>query len=74
MTDYLPYCLSVNISNTSLDTPACRDQIDVSFLQLGLAGQANFLVTGDQDLLSPANEFACSIVTTEQFLQYLNDR
>jgi len=72
LADYLPYCLSIVIPNPPPVTPDCRDAFDVPFLQLALAGQADFLVTGDQDLLSLAGQFACPILTAEQFLQSQN--
>jgi putative PIN family toxin of toxin-antitoxin system len=74
LADYLPYCLSINIPNPPPETPACRDSFDVPFLQLAIAGQADFLVTGDQDLLSLADGFACPILNAEQFLQCLKTR
>jgi len=43
-----------------------------AFLQLAMAGKADTLVTGDQDLLSLAGAFACPIVTAEQFIKTLN--
>ncbi len=71
LADYLPYCQSVVIPNPPPATPDCRDVFDLPFLQLAAAGQANFLVTGDQDLLSITDAFACPILTPEQFLQTL---
>lgn len=39
---------------------ACRDQKDDNFLQGALNGEAQFLITGDQDLLSLADSFSRS--------------
>ncbi len=72
LADYLPYCRSVIIPNQPPITPACRDAFDVPFLQLALAGNADALITGDQDLLSLNLVFSCPILTAEQFLQSLN--
>jgi putative PIN family toxin of toxin-antitoxin system len=72
LADYLPYCVSVSIPNPPPETPDCRDAFDVSFLQLALAGDAHALITGDQDLLSLAESFACPILSAEQFLKTLN--
>lgn len=74
LADYLPYCLSVVIPNPPPATPACRDVFDIPFLQLAIAGQADILVTGDQDLLCLADKFACPIQSAEQFLQTLESR
>jgi uncharacterized protein len=68
LADYLPYCKTVRIPEPPPRTPACRDAFDVPFLQLALAGKAQALVTGDQDLLTLAGNFACPIVTAEQFV------
>ena len=51
-------------------TPPCRDPFDVPLLELALAGEADFLVTGDQDLLSLASEFPCPIVNANSFLMH----
>lgn len=69
--DYLPYCVSVRMPVRLPRTPPCRDAFDVPFLQLALAGKADYLVSGDRDLLSLAGEFSCPIVTAEQFLNAL---
>jgi predicted nucleic acid-binding protein len=49
-------------------TPACRDCLDLPFLQLGLAGNAHAMITGDQDLLSLADVSSCHLMTAEQFM------
>ncbi|MDX9867411.1 MAG: putative toxin-antitoxin system toxin component, PIN family [Kiritimatiellia bacterium] len=47
----------------------CRDPYDEMFLTLAAQGKADFLVTGDADLLSVNGFSACPIVTPEQFRQ-----
>jgi putative PIN family toxin of toxin-antitoxin system len=71
LADYLPYCKTVRIPELPPKTPACRDAFDVPFLQLAVAGKAEALVTGDQDLLSLAGTFVCPILSAEQFLSSL---
>ncbi|NOT12030.1 MAG: putative toxin-antitoxin system toxin component, PIN family [Methylococcaceae bacterium] len=71
LADYLPYCFSISIPNPPPATPVCRDTFDVPFLQLALAGQADFLITGDQDLLCLTESFSRPIWTSEQLLQTL---
>lgn len=71
LADYLPCCKIVRIPDPPPATPACRDNFDVPFLQLALAGKADALITGDQDLLTLADVFACPIVTAEQFMRTL---
>lgn len=72
LADYLPWCKTVAISNPPPATPPCRDLCDLPFLQLALAGKADYLVTGDQDLLSLASGFSRPILTAEQFIQQLD--
>jgi putative PIN family toxin of toxin-antitoxin system len=69
--DYLPYCTTVRMPAKPPATPACRDLFDVPFLQLAVAGKADYLVTGDQDLLSLAGQFDCPIITADQFMKTL---
>jgi len=70
--DYLPRCTTVRIPNPPPGTPACRAPFDLPFLQLAVAGKADYLVSGDQDLLCLAGQFACPIVTADQFIKTLN--
>ena len=71
LADYLPYCTTVRVPAELPETPACRDPADTPFLQLALAGEADYLVTGDQDLLSLAASFPRPIITAEQLLGLL---
>jgi predicted nucleic acid-binding protein len=59
----------VRIPNPPPITPNCRDPFDQPFLQLAIAGKADYLLSGDQDVLSLAEQFKCPIVTAEQFLK-----
>lgn len=57
LADYLPF---VQIVDAALNTetaslPVCRDPYDQMFLELAHKSKADFLVTGDQDLLVLAN-------------------
>ena len=58
LAEYLPWCETVIVSEPP-DVHACRDPADVPFLQLALAGHADAVVTGDDDLLAMAGE--CSV-------------
>lgn len=69
--DYLPHCLVVRMPARAVRIPRCRDPFDVPFLELAVVGQADFLVTGDRDLLAVSGELACSIVTPSAFLEAL---
>jgi len=72
LSDYLPWCETVRIPNPQPATPACRDVFDQPFLQLAVAGQADYLVSGDLDLLSLAGQIPCPIVKADSFLKTLN--
>ena len=71
LADYLPFCESIQAPKSTPRTPLCRDPFDVPFLELALAGTADFLVTGDDDLLSLAAEFRCPILRAEHFPEVL---
>ena len=68
LADYLPYCRAVTMPAKPPKTPACRDPFDLPFLQLAVVGKADFLVTGDQDLLGIKGKLLCPIVTLDVFL------
>jgi len=69
LADYLPYCTPINMPAKPPRTPLCRDAFDVPFLQLAVVGNADYLVTGDRDLLSRQGRISCAIVTAEEFLR-----
>jgi uncharacterized protein len=63
---FLPYAETVQVHNPP-SLPKCRDPHDQKFLILAKQGQADFLVTGDTDLLAIEQFKVCPIVTPEQF-------
>ena len=76
LADRLVFCRRVAdlcevVSVTSTIT-LCRDARDNKFLELALDGQADYLITGDADLLifskNPAPEWKFRIVTSAEFL------
>jgi putative PIN family toxin of toxin-antitoxin system len=73
LADYLPYCTTVRMPSKLPATPDCRDKFDLPFLQLAVTGKADFLVSGDQDLLSLDGKFVCPIITADQFIKMLNE-
>jgi uncharacterized protein len=68
LADYLPFCETVPMPSELPQIPPCRDPYDEPFLHLALFGQAEYLVTGDRDLLTLTDVFNCPIVTAEHFL------
>ena len=75
LADFLPYAQTVRISQPPPPVPECRDPLDVPFLQLAVAGQAQRLVSGDKDLLALAQAFhqasGCRIITMSAFIETL---
>ncbi|QTQ33834.1 putative toxin-antitoxin system toxin component, PIN family [Aromatoleum bremense] len=71
LADYLPFCETVTIPDPPPRTPACRDAHDLPFLELAIAGDAAWLVTGDADLHAVAAGFICPIVNAASFLEHL---
>ncbi|MCY3600615.1 MAG: putative toxin-antitoxin system toxin component, PIN family [Gemmatimonadetes bacterium] len=72
LADYLPYCESVDIGEPP-PVPECRDPFDRIFLQVSVAGCADALVTGDEDLLALAPAFPVAILTPRAFAKRLSD-
>jgi putative PIN family toxin of toxin-antitoxin system len=46
----------------------CRDPDDVKYISLALSGRADFLITGDQDLLIMGNIEGIPVISPAQFL------
>jgi uncharacterized protein len=72
LSDYLPFCETVLMPDVLPTIPECRDLMDVPFLVLALVGKADYLVTGDQDLLCLTDNFSCPIVKADQFFAINN--
>ena len=72
LSDYLPYCATVTIPSRPPRTPPCRDPSDVDLLQLAVVGNAEYLVTGDKDLLGVSGRTTYRIVAGETFLRLLD--
>lgn len=63
LTDYLPYGRSIHPLPKQPHAPHCRDGHDQMFVDLALSGHADYLVTGDKDLLALDGQLACPVVT-----------
>ena len=74
LADYLPHCTVVNIPAKPPVVPPCRDPFDLPFLQLAAQGKADFLVTGDRDLLVLQGQMRCEIVKADAFVSALDLR
>lgn len=62
---YLPYCESFDPAEKC--PIECRDPKDQPLLDLAQSGRADFLVTGDEDLLALAGQTAFLIETPEAY-------
>lgn len=67
LADYLPYCEV--IESTKRCSCVCRDKNDQPFLDLAESGKADFLVSGDKDLLSLAGQASFVIETAEAYFR-----
>lgn len=68
LADYLPHCTTVRIPKRLPKLPQCRDANDQMFIELAAVGKADWLITGDDDLLALAGQFATRIGTAQAFL------
>lgn len=50
LADYLPYAEAIEVPDDLAGVPEVRDRDDAPFLHLALAGAADVLVSGDEDL------------------------
>jgi uncharacterized protein len=64
---YLPFAERVEVDESGLVLPDCRDPKDRIFLALADAGRADLLVTGDDDLLVLRGQTRFQIETPEQY-------
>lgn len=49
--------------------PVCRDPHDVPFLAVAIKGEADYLVSGDRDLLEIESDVPLPIITPERLLE-----
>jgi putative PIN family toxin of toxin-antitoxin system len=69
--EYLPYCEV--IENVKPCACICRDTNDQPFLDLAQSGGADFLVSGDRDLLAVAGQTRFMIETPEAYRRRVSD-
>lgn len=68
--EYIPWCEEIVVPQSTM-VPDPRDPNDRPFLELALAGNADALVTGDNDLLVLSTEFSVPIITPRQLRERL---
>ena len=64
---YLPFAERIEQVGAAPGIPLCRDIHDQKFLDLAVAGRADILVTGDQDLLLLRASTSFSIETLAEY-------
>jgi putative PIN family toxin of toxin-antitoxin system len=72
ISDYILFCEAVAMPDRLPVIPECRDPFDVPFLLLAVVSEADYLVTGDHDLLSLKDNFSCPIITADDFLNVID--
>ena len=65
--DFLPFAEVIDTVLPTGEVPICRDNHDQIFLELAVAGEADALVTGDEDLLIMAEQSPIPIMTPADF-------
>ena len=65
--DFLPFAEIIEVGSPTGEVPMCRDKHDQKFLELAASGEADALVTGDEDLLVLAGQFSIPIMTPADF-------
>ena len=69
---FLPYTETITIpKKISAKLPECRDPEDKKFLAVAHAGRADYLVTGDNDLLMLSAFACCPILSPKDFKNIL---
>jgi len=72
--DYLPYAETVEVSNISVDQVKCRDPDDQKFLDLAIGANADWLITGDPDLLALSGQTRLRILEPSRALDSLGHK
>lgn len=71
LADYLPYCEVIDV--TKKCRVICRDANDQAFLDLAQSGKADFLITGDGDLLALAGRTKFMIAPPEAYRRVVRE-
>ncbi len=71
LADFLPFCETVAVP-AGIQVSVCRDPLDRPFPELAVAGMADRLVTGDNDLLVLSPDFSVPIVTPAALRELLD--
>jgi len=65
--DFLPFAEIIDAVLPTGEVPICRDKYDQIFLELEVAGEADALVTGDEDLLVLSEQSPIPIMMPADF-------
>ena len=64
MRHYRPYCVAIPLQAVP-DAPVCRDPDDQMFVELAIAGGADFLISRDDDLLDMRSILNCPVCSDQ---------
>ena len=68
--EILPYSKMIKIT-FKIDEKICKDRDDQKFLELAISGKADYLVSGDTDLLELKEFETIKILSSAEFLEIL---
>ena len=68
--ELLPYVVLIE-NTTSLDPSLIRDKNDLKFLECALSGKADYLVSGDKDVLEVKKIQTIKVLNAKGFLEVL---
>ena len=69
--EYLPYVQTIIKLEALSEAITCRDSDDIKFLELAITANADYLITGDKDLLVLPQMFQFKIITPAEFINSL---
>jgi uncharacterized protein len=64
--------LRASLIDISVTVNQCRDPKDNHILELAISGNANYIISGDRDLLTMNPFQGITIISVEQFLRSIN--
>jgi uncharacterized protein len=71
--EFLPYSETFSLNTETKNLPPCRDEKDQIFLELALQAKAEYLITGDRDILEYDASVDYHIISVKDFLDTLRN-
>ncbi len=73
ISEFLPYSETFSLNTETKNLPPCRDEKDQIFLELAFQAQAEYLITGDRDILEYDAPVDYNIISVKDFLDTLRN-